>query len=95
MMDEDERINLDLIRDLIRYIVLHEDVSVCVVLVTVQLSRSCWTTSEELSGLSAKLVTLFQDGSILVFLPGWDDISNLNERLMTEHLFKSGHSFIY
>ncbi|KAG9273415.1 ATP-dependent RNA helicase DHX36 [Astyanax mexicanus] len=54
MMDEDDKINLDLIVALIRHIVLNED-----------------------------------DGAILVFLPGWDNISGLNDLLMAEQMFKS------
>ncbi|XP_062860390.1 ATP-dependent DNA/RNA helicase DHX36 [Trichomycterus rosablanca] len=54
MMDEDDKINLELIRDLIRHIVLNKD-----------------------------------DGAILVFLPGWDNISTLNELLTADHMFKS------
>uniref|UniRef100_A0A8B9GX67 RNA helicase n=1 Tax=Astyanax mexicanus TaxID=7994 RepID=A0A8B9GX67_ASTMX len=57
MMDEDDKINLDLIVALIRHIVLNED-----------------------------------DGAILVFLPGWDNISGLNDLLMAEQMFKSGKS---
>ncbi|XP_071964340.1 ATP-dependent DNA/RNA helicase DHX36-like [Antedon mediterranea] len=29
------------------------------------------------------------DGAILVFLPGWDQISKLNDKLMTQRMFKS------
>lgn len=54
MMDEEDKINLDLIVALIRHIVLNED-----------------------------------DGAILVFLPGWDNISSLNDLLMAEQMFKS------
>ncbi|XP_072551465.1 ATP-dependent DNA/RNA helicase DHX36 [Salminus brasiliensis] len=54
MMDEDDKINLDLIVALIRHIVMNED-----------------------------------DGAILVFLPGWDNISSLNDLLMAEQMFKS------
>uniref|UniRef100_A0A4W4FLM5 RNA helicase n=1 Tax=Electrophorus electricus TaxID=8005 RepID=A0A4W4FLM5_ELEEL len=46
-LDEDDKINLDLIVALIRHIVMNED-----------------------------------DGAILVFLPGWDNISGLNDLLM-------------
>ncbi|XP_053479622.1 LOW QUALITY PROTEIN: ATP-dependent DNA/RNA helicase DHX36 [Ictalurus furcatus] len=54
MMDEDDKINLELIVALIRHIVLNED-----------------------------------DGAILVFLPGWDNISSLNDLLMADQMFKS------
>ncbi|KAL7879161.1 hypothetical protein AOLI_G00101350 [Acnodon oligacanthus] len=54
MMDEDDKINLDLIAALIRHIVMSED-----------------------------------DGAILVFLPGWDNISSLNDLLMADQMFKS------
>ncbi|TSK38403.1 ATP-dependent RNA helicase DHX36 [Bagarius yarrelli] len=54
MIDEDDKINLELIVALIRHIVLNED-----------------------------------DGAILVFLPGWDNISSLNDLLMAEQMFKS------
>uniref|UniRef100_A0AAR2L0D8 ATP-dependent DNA/RNA helicase DHX36 n=1 Tax=Pygocentrus nattereri TaxID=42514 RepID=A0AAR2L0D8_PYGNA len=55
MMDEDDKINLELIAALIRHIVMNED-----------------------------------DGAILVFLPGWDNISSLNDLLMADQMFKSG-----
>ncbi|XP_017564513.1 ATP-dependent DNA/RNA helicase DHX36 [Pygocentrus nattereri] len=54
MMDEDDKINLELIAALIRHIVMNED-----------------------------------DGAILVFLPGWDNISSLNDLLMADQMFKS------
>ncbi|KAL6479481.1 hypothetical protein MHYP_G00129140 [Metynnis hypsauchen] len=54
MMDEDDKINLELIAALIRHIVMSED-----------------------------------DGAILVFLPGWDNISSLNDLLMADQMFKS------
>ncbi|XP_060734335.1 ATP-dependent DNA/RNA helicase DHX36 [Tachysurus vachellii] len=54
MMDEDDKINLELIVALIRHIVLNED-----------------------------------DGAILVFLPGWDNISSLNDLLLADQMFKS------
>ncbi|KAG5269044.1 hypothetical protein AALO_G00197670 [Alosa alosa] len=54
MMDDDDRIDLDLIAALIRHIVLNED-----------------------------------EGAILVFLPGWDNISGLNDLLMAQQMFKS------
>ncbi|XP_063061354.1 ATP-dependent DNA/RNA helicase DHX36 [Engraulis encrasicolus] len=53
-MDEEDKIDLDLIATLIRHIVLNED-----------------------------------DGAILVFLPGWDNISSLNDLLMAQQMFKS------
>jgi len=31
-----------------------------------------------------------QDGAILVFLPGWDNISTLHDLLMSQVMFKSG-----
>ncbi|XP_075196835.1 ATP-dependent DNA/RNA helicase DHX36 [Anomaloglossus baeobatrachus] len=51
---DDERLHLDLIVELIRYIVLRGE-----------------------------------DGAILVFLPGWDNISTLNDLLMSQVMFKS------
>uniref|UniRef100_A0A8C2FZE7 RNA helicase n=1 Tax=Cyprinus carpio TaxID=7962 RepID=A0A8C2FZE7_CYPCA len=54
MMDDDDKINLELIVALIRHIVMKED-----------------------------------HGAILVFLPGWDNISTLNGILMAEQMFKS------
>ncbi|KAJ8367818.1 hypothetical protein SKAU_G00078460 [Synaphobranchus kaupii] len=53
-MDDDDKIDLALIVELIRHIVLHED-----------------------------------EGAILVFLPGWDNISGLNDLLMAQQMFKS------
>ncbi|XP_040830767.1 ATP-dependent DNA/RNA helicase DHX36 isoform X2 [Ochotona curzoniae] len=53
MMDDD-KVDLNLIAALIRYIVLEEE-----------------------------------DGAILVFLPGWDNISTLHELLMSQVMFKS------
>ncbi|XP_066541887.1 ATP-dependent DNA/RNA helicase DHX36 [Hoplias malabaricus] len=54
ILDEEDRINLDLIVALIRHIVLNEE-----------------------------------DGAILVFLPGWDNISSLNDLLVADQMFKS------
>ncbi|XP_067245956.1 ATP-dependent DNA/RNA helicase DHX36 [Chanodichthys erythropterus] len=54
MMDDDEKINLELIVGLIRHIVMKED-----------------------------------EGAILVFLPGWDNISTLNDLLVADQMFKS------
>ncbi|MFT7803156.1 ATP-dependent RNA helicase DHX36 [Arapaima gigas] len=54
MMDDDDKIDLSLIVELIKHIVLHEE-----------------------------------DGAILVFLPGWDNISGLNDLLMSQQMFKS------
>ncbi|CAJ1065307.1 ATP-dependent DNA/RNA helicase DHX36 [Xyrichtys novacula] len=53
-LDEDEKIDLDLILALIRHIVLNDE-----------------------------------DGAILVFLPGWDNISSLNDLLMAQQMFRS------
>uniref|UniRef100_A0A8C1QY34 RNA helicase n=1 Tax=Cyprinus carpio TaxID=7962 RepID=A0A8C1QY34_CYPCA len=58
MMDDDDKINLELIVALIRHIVMKED-----------------------------------NGAILVFLPGWDNISTLNDLLMADQIFKSGRCF--
>uniref|UniRef100_A0A671QSQ0 RNA helicase n=1 Tax=Sinocyclocheilus anshuiensis TaxID=1608454 RepID=A0A671QSQ0_9TELE len=58
MMDDDDKINLELIVALIRHIVMKED-----------------------------------NGAILVFLPGWDNISTLNDLLMADQIFKSGRYF--
>uniref|UniRef100_A0A6Q2ZQI2 ATP-dependent DNA/RNA helicase DHX36 n=1 Tax=Esox lucius TaxID=8010 RepID=A0A6Q2ZQI2_ESOLU len=54
MMDDDDKIDLELVVQLIRHIVLSEE-----------------------------------EGAILVFLPGWDNISSLNDLLMTQQMFKS------
>ncbi|XP_068613399.1 ATP-dependent DNA/RNA helicase DHX36-like [Brachionichthys hirsutus] len=54
MLDNDEKIDLELIHALIRHIVLKEE-----------------------------------EGAILVFLPGWDNISSLNDLLMAQQMFKS------
>ncbi|KAM6961464.1 ATP-dependent DNA/RNA helicase DHX36 [Aplochiton taeniatus] len=54
MLDNDDKMDLDLIMQLIRHIVLHEE-----------------------------------DGAILVFLPGWADISSLNDLLVAQQMFKS------
>ncbi|XP_016118543.1 ATP-dependent RNA helicase DHX36-like, partial [Sinocyclocheilus grahami] len=54
MMDDDDKINLQLIVALIRHIVMKED-----------------------------------NGAILVFLPGWDNISTLNDLLTADQIFKS------
>ncbi|XP_028320470.1 ATP-dependent DNA/RNA helicase DHX36 [Gouania willdenowi] len=53
-LDSDDKIDLDLILALIRYIVLNEE-----------------------------------EGAILVFLPGWDNISTLNDLLMAQQMFRS------
>lgn len=53
-LDDDDKIDLELIVALIRHIVMNED-----------------------------------DGAILVFLPGWDNISGLNDLLMAQQMFKS------
>ncbi|NXR55108.1 DHX36 helicase, partial [Hippolais icterina] len=58
MMDDD-KVDLDLIAALIRYIVLEEE-----------------------------------DGAILVFLPGWDNISTLHEILTSQVMFKSDRFLI-
>uniref|UniRef100_A0A673XIN3 RNA helicase n=1 Tax=Salmo trutta TaxID=8032 RepID=A0A673XIN3_SALTR len=55
MMDDDDKIDLELIVQLIRHIVLSQE-----------------------------------EGAILVFLPGWDNISGLNDLLMAQQMFKSG-----
>lgn len=36
-----------------------------------------------------------QDGAILVFLPGWDNISTLHDLLMSQVMFKSGIIKVY
>ncbi|CAM4578649.1 unnamed protein product [Leuciscus chuanchicus] len=59
MMDDDEKINLELIVGLIRHIVMKEN-----------------------------------DGAILVFLPGWDNISTLNDLIMADQMFKSDRFII-
>ncbi|XP_051512420.1 ATP-dependent DNA/RNA helicase DHX36-like [Myxocyprinus asiaticus] len=59
MMNDDDKINLELIVALIRHIVMHED-----------------------------------NGAILVFLPGWDNISSLNDLLMADQMFKSDRFII-
>ncbi|XP_034024153.1 ATP-dependent DNA/RNA helicase DHX36 [Thalassophryne amazonica] len=59
MLDNDEKIDLELIIALIRHIVLNEG-----------------------------------DGAILVFLPGWDNISSLNDLLMAQQMFRSDRFII-
>ncbi|XP_058490743.1 ATP-dependent DNA/RNA helicase DHX36 [Solea solea] len=59
MLDNNDKIDLELILALIRYIVLQE-----------------------------------QEGAILVFLPGWDNISSLNDLLMAQQMFKSDRFII-
>ncbi|KAF7653747.1 hypothetical protein LDENG_00078630 [Lucifuga dentata] len=59
MLDNDEKIDLELIVTLIRHIVLNEE-----------------------------------DGAILVFLPGWDNISSLNDLLMAQQMFRSDRFII-
>ncbi|XP_037344927.1 ATP-dependent DNA/RNA helicase DHX36 [Pungitius pungitius] len=54
MLDDDDKIDLELILALIRHIVLKEE-----------------------------------DGAILVFLPGWDNISGLNDLLVAQQMFRS------
>ncbi|CAL8352958.1 unnamed protein product [Lota lota] len=54
MLDNDEKIDVELILALIRHIVLQEE-----------------------------------EGAILVFLPGWDNISSLNDLLMAQQMFRS------
>ncbi|KAM4772480.1 ATP-dependent DNA/RNA helicase DHX36 [Rhinophrynus dorsalis] len=56
---DDEKVDLDLISELIRYIVLKGE-----------------------------------DGAILVFLPGWDNISTLHDLLMSQVMFKSDRFII-
>lgn len=59
-LDNDDRINLELIVALIHRIVLEEE-----------------------------------EGAILVFLPGWDNISSLNDLLMAQPLFRSDRFVIF
>uniref|UniRef100_A0A667Z8V9 ATP-dependent DNA/RNA helicase DHX36 n=1 Tax=Myripristis murdjan TaxID=586833 RepID=A0A667Z8V9_9TELE len=59
MLDNDEKIDLELIMALIRHIVLNEE-----------------------------------EGAILVFLPGWDNISSLNDLLMAQQMFRSDRFII-
>ncbi|XP_030259440.1 ATP-dependent DNA/RNA helicase DHX36 [Sparus aurata] len=54
MLDNDDKIDLELILALIRHIVLNDE-----------------------------------EGAILVFLPGWDNISTLNDLLMAQQMFRS------
>ncbi|XP_068568251.1 ATP-dependent DNA/RNA helicase DHX36 [Cebidichthys violaceus] len=54
MLDDDDKIDLELIVALIRHIVLNQE-----------------------------------DGAILVFLPGWDNISSLNDLLTAQQMFRS------
>ncbi|GAA6081421.1 ATP-dependent DNA/RNA helicase DHX36 isoform X1, partial [Tachysurus ichikawai] len=37
----------------------------------------------------APLPVCSKDGAILVFLPGWDNISSLNDLLLADQMFKS------
>uniref|UniRef100_A0AAQ5YWI0 RNA helicase n=1 Tax=Amphiprion ocellaris TaxID=80972 RepID=A0AAQ5YWI0_AMPOC len=59
-LDGDDKIDLELILALIRYIVLNEE-----------------------------------EGAILVFLPGWDNISSLNDLLMAQQMFRSGTHTVF
>ncbi|CAN9511472.1 unnamed protein product [Ophioblennius macclurei] len=59
MLDGDDKIDLELILELIRHIVLNEE-----------------------------------EGAILVFLPGWDNISSLNDLLMAQQMFRSDRFII-
>ncbi|XP_054474283.1 ATP-dependent DNA/RNA helicase DHX36 isoform X2 [Anoplopoma fimbria] len=59
MLDNDDKIDLELIVALIRHIVLKEE-----------------------------------EGAILVFLPGWDNISGLNDLLVAQQMFKSDRFII-
>ncbi|KAK2912420.1 ATP-dependent DNA/RNA helicase DHX36 [Channa argus] len=59
MLDNDDKIDLELIVALIRHIVLKED-----------------------------------EGAILVFLPGWDNISSLNDLLIAQQMFRSDRFII-
>ncbi|KAK2847336.1 hypothetical protein Q5P01_010335 [Channa striata] len=59
MLDNDDKIDLELIVALIRHIVLKEE-----------------------------------EGAILVFLPGWDNISSLNDLLMAQQMFRSDRFII-
>ncbi|KAM3875184.1 ATP-dependent DNA/RNA helicase DHX36 [Diretmus argenteus] len=59
MLDNDDKIDLELIVALIRHIVLNEE-----------------------------------EGAILVFLPGWDNISGLNDLLLAQQMFRSDHCII-
>ena len=36
------------------------------------------------------LLIIFQDGAILVFVPGWSEISDLNKKLTNDRAFGSG-----
>lgn len=38
-------------------------------------------------------VSTMQDGAVLVFVPGWEDISKINDKLQARSLFKSGSWF--
>lgn len=38
---------------------------------------------------------LWQEGAILVFLPGWDNISGLNDLLMAQQMFRSGREGVF
>lgn len=43
---------------------------------------------------SCVMPLLGQEGAILVFLPGWDNISNLNNLLMAQQMFRSGKHLV-
>ena len=41
--------------------------------------------------LSNASLFIFQDGAILIFLPGWDDISTLHDMLQANPVFRSSN----
>ncbi|XP_016086818.1 ATP-dependent DNA/RNA helicase DHX36 [Sinocyclocheilus grahami] len=74
MMDDDDKINLQLIVALIRHIVMKEDA----------LSQKA----------SSALVVILQVTLWVLFLPGWDNISTLNDLLTADQIFKSDRFII-
>uniref|UniRef100_A0A8C6SL43 ATP-dependent DNA/RNA helicase DHX36 n=1 Tax=Neogobius melanostomus TaxID=47308 RepID=A0A8C6SL43_9GOBI len=49
---------------------------------------------ELILALIRHIVTQDEEGAILVFLPGWDNISSLNDLLMAQQMFRSDRFFI-
>ncbi|KAM5292465.1 ATP-dependent DNA/RNA helicase DHX36 isoform 2-T2 [Ctenodactylus gundi] len=48
-----------------------------------------------IAALIRHIVLEEEDGAILVFLPGWDNISTLHDLLMSEVMFKSGNTSVF
>ncbi|KAJ0446580.1 putative RNA helicase [Helianthus annuus] len=44
--------------------------------------------------LLRKICTESEEGAILVFLPGWDEIQKLNDKLLSSNFFNNGNKFL-